>query len=233
MALELLADVSWKATLVLALAWGGTRLLLDRSSATIRHAVWALALAMIVGLPLVVAIGPTWPVGVVPVVWRAAGVDEAPGGVMPGERTGWQGVPPTVTRDNVAATGTPVVAARTVVGHAPIPWSLLLVGAWGVGVLVRLSRLGLGLLWVSRLARSAHHTTAEGWGEVRRHAADAIGVAHHVPVALTPRVSVPVTCGLVRPIVLLPWIARQWSPERRTVVLLHELAHVKRRDCLV
>ena len=43
----------------------------------------------------------------------------------------------------------------------------------------------------------------------------------------------PVACGILRPALVLPVDAESWDRERRTVVLLHELAHVKRRDCLV
>jgi HEAT repeat protein len=35
-----------------------------------------------------------------------------------------------------------------------------------------------------------------------------------------------------RPSIVLPADAAQWSDERRRVVVLHELAHIKRRDCL-
>ena len=40
------------------------------------------------------------------------------------------------------------------------------------------------------------------------------------------------TSGLLRPLLLLCRQARLWEVERRRVVLLHELAHVRRADWL-
>src|SRR5205085_5416457 len=44
--------------------------------------------------------------------------------------------------------------------------------------------------------------------------------------------TMPMTWGLFRSVILLPGQADQWSGARRRVVVLHELAHIQRRDCL-
>jgi hypothetical protein len=42
----------------------------------------------------------------------------------------------------------------------------------------------------------------------------------------------PFACGLATPTIVLPAECESWSRERRLAVLLHELAHVRRRDLL-
>ena len=51
-------------------------------------------------------------------------------------------------------------------------------------------------------------------------------------VAYSAAVGAPVTWGWWRPIVLLPADAMSWPIERRRAALMHELAHVARRDSL-
>src|SRR5206468_10016735 len=43
----------------------------------------------------------------------------------------------------------------------------------------------------------------------------------------------PLTFGTLAPTIVLPASAADWTADRRRAVLLHELAHVARRDCLV
>jgi hypothetical protein len=75
--------LSAKALLVLAAAYGLTRLMVDRSAAE-RHLVWMLASACVLALPALSLAGPAWRISV-PASWveamnRFDGADEAPAG---------------------------------------------------------------------------------------------------------------------------------------------------------
>ena len=53
-------------------------------------------------------------------------------------------------------------------------------------------------------------------------------------IAICDRLAAPLLVGIVRPMILLPPAALTgWSPEELEMVLLHELAHVRRWDNLV
>jgi TonB family protein len=56
------------------------------------------------------------------------------------------------------------------------------------------------------------------------------GVHPPVRLLLSRHAIMPVTWGILRPRILLPGEAAQWSPERLRVVLAHECAHVDRLD---
>jgi len=67
-----------------------------------------------------------------------------------------------------------------------------------------------------------------------RAAARTLGVARRVAVAITDRVASPAVLGIVRPMVLLPSaILVGVDPRQLEMILLHELAHVRRWDNLV
>ena len=59
---------------------------------------------------------------------------------------------------------------------------------------------------------------------------DEIGLNRYVKLLISKDSITPMTWGIFQPFVLLPKEAEEWSDERLRYVLLHELAHIKRKD---
>ena len=57
-----------------------------------------------------------------------------------------------------------------------------------------------------------------------------LAIGRPVRTLESPGAAVPMTWGMVRPVVLLPEAARSWPAERLHAVVLHELIHVQRHD---
>lgn len=198
-----------RATLVLVAAaigaWG-----LGRASAATRHAVWGLALAALLVLPVLSAVLPPLRVPLLPA--GAASEFRAP------EIGGDPGV--SVVRGDSAA-------------RAPIAAGWGFVALWLAGAGVVLTRLASASFLVSREARRAQALRTPEWERLLGEAATALGVRRRVELRRSPAVDVPSVSGWLAPIVLVPAAAESWSEARRRAILLHELAHVARHDRLV
>ena len=230
----LLIDVALKAMVVLSAAWGITRYMATRSSAAVRHLVWTVALTTIVALPLLVALTPARPIAVLPAGWAPTQDSAA---VVPAttseDKTDDTRQVKGVTRPSARqARPHPSLDAQRVLQLRIWTWPGWVVVIWMAGVIVGLSRFLVGLIWASSVSRRARLVLGLQWSSSLADAARTFGVRDHVPVLISQHTSVPVACGILRPRVLLPRGAEMWAADRRWVVLLHELAHVKRRDCL-
>jgi len=79
---------------------------------------------------------------------------------------------------------------------------------------------------VGRLVPMTH----VAWMSILEHTRAAVGVARPVRLYVDSRATVPMTWGVLRPIVVLPSAALEWSESQRRIVLLHELVHVRAGD---
>jgi beta-lactamase regulating signal transducer with metallopeptidase domain len=117
------------------------------------------------------------------------------------------------------------------VRRAPSLGRVLLV-LWMLGVAAVLLRLAVGTVIVSRLARRGRRVDDGGWLSLAQRLASALRIDRPLTLMRSDRLGVPVTWGVVYPVVLLPDDADEWPEERRRYVLVHEMAHVKRLDAL-
>ena len=234
-----------KATLVLCLALG-LAWVARRESARTLHLLWTTAFVLLLALPVVSLLGPSWRVPILP------GRDVETGGeslVMAAEEASAPGtaretsgstIPsgsPRRMEGSMASSGSGTAAAspsQPGAGDEPAPLTPADVAflIWALGCGAALISLGVGSLRFRKLVREAAPVRDPAW----RRQTDAIRrrlrVGSKVRILMSPKVPTPMAGGLWRPVILLPSVAEGWSPGRRAVVLAHELIHVRRRDTL-
>jgi beta-lactamase regulating signal transducer with metallopeptidase domain len=107
-----------------------------------------------------------------------------------------------------------------------------LLALWAAGVGLLLLRLLVGLLATHSLARRAVEFKDPALTELFSSLRAEINSKSALRLLRSEHISMPIVCGIWRPAILLPAGAEDWPEERRRMVLLHELTHVARRDCL-
>lgn len=223
-----LLDASLKGTALLLAATVAARLLRSRPAA-MRHVVWAGALVGLLALPVLSGTLPSVEVpGVPDLPARLGGVTspEAPAaphadpGTAPSAAAG------------AAAEAPPAAASSRPAGSwlDRVPLAPALGAVWLLGLLIVLARGLAGRIRVAWLARSATPLRDGPWARTRDRLARGLGLRRDVRLLAGSTSTVPMTWGLVRPRVLLPPEADEWSADCRRNVLMHELAHVRRGD---
>ena len=231
-----------KATLVLLLALAADRLL-ARASAASRHLVWAAAFGALLALPALQALTPPVDIAVIParaedsggaglsaahdesgqgaaaeVLAAAGGRGEAGRGA--GSAAGGAGFAERAPGPDLAKAGGPTV--RRLLGAAYLAVAVVLLVAPAVG-----------LVRAHRIARRARPLDDDGWAELLADAARRNGLVRPPRLLASAEFGVPVVWGGmpgVATVVLLPAAARTWTAGDRRSVLVHELAHLARRD---
>lgn len=105
---------------------------------------------------------------------------------------------------------------------------------WLLFFLFKTIRLSRELLYVQKVKHTGIRGIAEEW----QHSVDALGQKLGIRKAVTllesEFVNVPVTIGYLKPVILLPaGMLLQLPPGQIDTIILHELAHILRRDYLV
>ncbi|MYB05023.1 MAG: M56 family metallopeptidase [Gemmatimonadetes bacterium] len=232
----LTAQVTCLLLLALALAWLGRR-----GSPGILHLLWTTTFVLVLVLPILGHIGPSWNVPLLPAF---AGEFEAASGSARRELLleDMGPVPPPETADmrralvlaerarldgrSVEAAG---VSANATAWHAVVRIAWI---AWIIGCGLSLILLAVSALRLRGLVRTARPVRDPDWVRQSEELRHRLGVRTKVRILSNAAVEMPMTGGLRRPVILLPESAASWSRERRAVVLSHELIHVRRRDAL-
>ena len=238
--LAILLDATVKGSVLVALA-GVAVVVMRRRSADMRHLVWALTMVGLVAMPALSGLLPRW--HVLP-DWldTQAALTQTDGGMV-----GPVPAPTFALPDEyVAAPVGPVAESPAVPPSVPAmsagagdrsvdaridAWVFVLM-LWLLGVLVSVAPVAVGMISLRRLVRNSQRVTDGVWLTLLTELCVRLGVGRSVKILRAAGDVMPMAWGLLRPVVILPPQADAWPADRRRVVLLHELAHIRRLDCL-
>jgi beta-lactamase regulating signal transducer with metallopeptidase domain len=225
-----LAGFAVKSTMVLLGVW----LLLQvwrKASAALRHWIWLLALISLFLLPLRPPKFSGWSVA----LWSRSPEIEHKNEIasVVGEISGRSlatSHAPVASGENSKIPGTSVKDPVSFASDIHVSSALALL--WLTGFALLFIRILMAQWNVHCLEKTAGRISDEHFCSVLQKVRDELGLRREVRLFQSLDSVLPMTWGVWRPVVLLPDEAKSWSIERLQIVLRHELAHVKRWDCL-
>jgi len=202
-----------KSTVVLGAAWLAAWTLRGRSAA-LRHLVWTAAAAAVLALPFFSVSLPALRI-------------PASGALLSFDPSVVFRVSSSAAAESPSSLLAPDTARRAINAPRYSDWRIWLMLLWAAGAAAAFARMFAAFIAMWRVQHAALPFPDDG---LARELAESLGIRHTVRVLKSRPGGMPMTFGLPRPSVFLPPEAAAWSEERRRVVLLHELAHVRRGD---
>jgi beta-lactamase regulating signal transducer with metallopeptidase domain len=202
-----------RATLLLLIGWCGA-LLLRRAPAGARHIMWLTVIVGLLVLPVLARMAPVR----VPMLPTASAPPAA--AALANDAM--------VPTNPAAALGAAEPSSRSW-SAATNHWALAL-GVWLGGTMILIGWLLVGMFSVRRVLGGARELDAPEWTGALREAADRLRLVTLPRLVVSNRVGTAFACDALTPAIVLPAEALEWSADRRRAVLLHEMAHVQRRD---
>jgi beta-lactamase regulating signal transducer with metallopeptidase domain len=243
----LLVDSGLKSVVVLGVA-ALACLAMRRASAAARHLVWSVGVVSVLLLPVLATVLPSWRVPVLPQwrgqergsevtpLYRTAALSRVT--ARPDARELWEASPASEPTPSLGAAASESKEGRRTAKPSGLGTHWRLSGVdwaifgWGIMAVVALAPVVAGAGALTRLLRRARRMEGEDWSALLGRLQVELGLGRPVRLFEGDGTSMPMTWGHWRPVVLLPADARAWPGDRRRMVLLHELAHIKRWDCL-
>jgi beta-lactamase regulating signal transducer with metallopeptidase domain len=198
--------VLFKSTLILT-AGVAAASLARQSSASVRHLILASSLLAALGLPFFAALAPQKDIAI----------------AVAAPHTTPRYEPETAIDTPAPAAVTP--ATTTPQASADVPWGLLIPALWLFGFGILMLRLAHDLWRLAQMRREGLPSP-----HLRARVRQMADLPNRVELLLHEGISAPLTCGVIRPAVLLPTEAEQWSDRELRHAMVHELEHVRRAD---
>ena len=211
---------------------------LRRMSAANRYAIWSVGFGLVLMLPLLSLSMPSWGLPGLTIPQSTEALPASSREILTTQNDNVLLSPATGARvDPIALTNKPITDGRTTVlptqARSWLTVERLKAGVvvlWAIGALALLVRLVFGVVFVHGVSRRAIRNSSGSSNSRRTPVKSRFGIPSTVRVVYSEEVSMPLCWGFFHPIVILPENANSWPSDRRSSVMLHELAHATRCD---
>lgn len=215
LALSFLIGCTVKATFLVAVAAGAVYAL-RRRSAAVRHHIWTLGIVGSLALPLLTLLLPSWHSAALANAAKLWGPAHSAA-----QNTAFPKLPEMMID---AATASPLSGQL----------SRLILVLWVLGALFVMLKLVGAFLRLAWISAPSTPVVGDDWAWMVLGFCKTLRIGRRVQLLqCADTCSMPLTWGMVRPRIILPAGAKEWSLKRRRIVLAHELAHIARHDWLV
>lgn len=235
--MALLVEFFLKSSLVLGMALC-LSFLLRKQSASVRHFLLGLSLVGLLVLPFISALMPGWQTDLLP-SWGKEPSKQVVIDISShhGEAASLPGAP--LNRDQVQAKNSKFSTGEETVspgaGWLNPLYRYGFTALWCLVSSFLLVRILLGLYGALRLTRRGIPLKGYPWQQLFLWFSTNTlkSLKRKVRLVKSKGIAVPMTWGVLKPVVLMPPSSSQWPLEQCSSVLFHELSHVKRWDFLV
>jgi beta-lactamase regulating signal transducer with metallopeptidase domain len=136
------------------------------------------------------------------------------------------------TAPPLGSASTPITPTSASPVFSSLDWKRTASLIWLAGFAVLLLPIAIAHLRLRRIAATARVVRRGKWMATLAHARSSGRISRHVMLLESDEAAMPMTWGVFSPVLLLPAGAEAWPEWKRRNILLHELAHVERFDCL-
>ena len=238
--LDLICEFMIKSCLVLAVSLLLV-FFLRKKSASLRHFLLSFSLISLIIFPFLSSLTTGWETKWLP-SWQSAknssinfnelekskdplirpdqkdNTLQANDALLPGfERTGYQ--------------SKATVFLKTIGSKNNLGLSLIMI--WAAGLIFLLIRICLGLYGAHRLTKQGKRISGSLWQQLLQRFLNAISIRRKISLLSHDKVNTPLTWGVIKPVVILPAEAGNWTKDQCSSALFHELSHIKRSDFLI
>lgn len=110
----------------------------------------------------------------------------------------------------------------------------LVVAIWFIVMTAQCIRLLANIGYAQRIRCYKTHSPSAYWQQKLSELAERIQIKERIALLESEIVKIPMTVGFLKPVILFPFsLLSQLPPDQVEAVLLHELAHIRRKDYLV